>query len=56
MTHLIEHTKVGFCWWDVPTFLVLALVVGVFVYNSIKLNKKKSELEDQLEELEKSTI
>lgn len=56
MAHLIEHTKVGFCLWDIPALLVVLLVVGVFVYNSIKLNKKKSGLEDQLEELEKSTI
>ena len=47
MSYILEHTILGFCWWD----LVLA---GVAVYFFMKNRKRKEEekdLEDQLSDL-----
>lgn len=51
MSYILEHTVLGFCWWDIPGLIVL---IGVAVYFFIKNRKSKEEekdLEDQLSDL-----
>ncbi|MCQ2555209.1 MAG: hypothetical protein MJ171_06125 [Clostridia bacterium] len=50
MKYLIQHTVLGFCWWDL---LALVAVIGVIIYSWRKLKKVKDlkeELEDRLAE------
>lgn len=51
MSYILEHTMLGFCWWDIPALLIL---IGIAVYFVVKNHKRKEEekdLEDQLSEL-----
>ena len=51
MSYILEHTILGFCWWDIPALIVL---IGVAVYFFTKNRKRKEEekdLEDQLSDL-----
>lgn len=51
MSYILEHTILGFCWWDIPALLIL---IGIAVYFVVKNHKRKEEekdLEDQLSEL-----
>lgn len=46
MGYILERTALGFCWWDLPAFLIL---VGVCVYSYTNIRKMK-EQEKALEE------
>ena len=48
MSYLIEHTRFGFCWWDIPALIVLLIVIVVFVVKRHGQKKEEKELEDQL--------
>lgn len=51
MSYILEHTVLGFCWWDIPGLIVF---IGVAVYFFLKNRKSKEEekdLEDQLSDL-----
>ena len=41
MSYIFEHTRLGFCWWDLLALVILVIVVVAFA----------DELEDQLSEL-----
>lgn len=50
MTEYFANATLGFCWWDIPAFILLAAVV---VYSSIRLHnlkKKRKELEEEMEQ------
>ena len=32
MSYILEHTTLGFCWWDLPALIVLILVIVVFAW------------------------
>lgn len=51
MAYLLEHTKLGFCWWDLLTLLILLAVVIVYLVRRHNLKKEQKDLEDQLSDL-----
>lgn len=51
MAYVLEHTKLGFCWWDIPALLVLAAIVVIYLLRSHDLKKQQKEMEDQLADL-----
>lgn len=51
MAYLFEHTKLGFCWWDLLALLILLAVVIVYLVRRHNLKKEQKELEDQLADL-----
>lgn len=50
MSYIIEHTSLGFCWWDIPALIVLIVVIVVFVWKRHGMKKQEKELENQLAE------
>ena len=51
MLYVLEHSKIGFCWWDLVALLVVIVVIALYVVQKKKLNDRQSDLEDQLSEL-----
>ena len=51
MAYLLEHTKLGFCWWDLLALLILLAVVIVYLVRRHNLKKDQKDLEDQLSDL-----
>ena len=51
MAYLLEHTKLGFCWWDLFALLILLAVVIVYLVRRHNLKKEQKDLEDQLSDL-----
>ena len=51
MAYLLEHTKLGFCWWDLLALLILLSVVIVYLVRRHNLKKEQKDLEDQLSDL-----
>lgn len=51
MSYIFEHTRLGFCWWDLLALVILVIVVVAFVVKRSKLKDEQDELEDQLSEL-----
>ena len=51
MSYMFEHTRLGFCWWDLLALVILVIVVVAFAVKRSKLKDEQDELEDQLSEL-----
>ena len=51
MSYIFEHTRLGFCWWDLLAVVILVIVVVAFAVKRSKLKDEQGELEDQLSEL-----
>lgn len=51
MTHILEHTVLGFCWWDILALIVLIVVVAAFAWKHHDMKKQEKDLEDQISEL-----
>ena len=51
MSFIFEHTRLGFCWWDLLALVILVIVVVAFAVKRSKLKDEQDELEDQLSEL-----
>ena len=51
MAYLLEHTKLGSCWWDLLALLILLAVVIVYLVRRYNLKKEQKDLEDQLSDL-----
>ena len=51
MSYILEHTRLGFCWWDLLALVILVIVVVAFAVKRSKLKDEQDELEDQLSEL-----
>lgn len=51
MLYILEHTVLGFCWWDLPAAIVLIVVVAVSTWRRHDMKKQQRELEDQISEL-----
>lgn len=51
MSYIFEHTRLGFCWWDLLALVILVIVVVAFAVKRSKLKDEQGELEDQLSEL-----
>ena len=42
------HTKLGFCFWDIPALIVLIAIIAVFVVHVIRQKRRENEFEDEL--------
>ena len=51
MSYIFEHTRLGFCQWDLLALVILVIVVVVFAVKRSKLRDEQDELGDQLSEL-----
>lgn len=51
MSYIIEHTKLGFCWWDLLALIILIAVIVVFAVRRSNLRDEQKDLEDQLSDL-----
>ena len=51
MSYILEHTRLGFCWWDLLALIVLIVVIVVFAVRRSNLRDEQKELEDQLSDL-----
>ena len=54
MSYVLEHTVLGFCWWDLPAAIVLIVVAGVFIWKHHDMKKQERDLEEQISELHKN--
>lgn len=48
MENVVHHTTMGFCVWDIPAVIALALVIGICLVNAHRLRMRERELEDRL--------
>ena len=46
----VHHTLLGFCWWDLPAFIILVAIIVFLVVRHRRLKKREQELEDLIEE------
>ena len=51
MSYILEHTVLGFCWWDLPALILLIAVIVVFAWKHHDMKKQEKELEDQISEM-----
>lgn len=51
MSYVLGHTRLGFCWWDLPALIVLIAVIATFVVRHHNQKMDEKELEDSLSEL-----
>ncbi len=56
MSYVLEHTVLGFCWWDLPALIVLIVVAAAFVWKHHDMKKQEKDLEDQIAELRKGKV
>lgn len=52
MSYIFAHTKLWFCWWDLPAAIILIAIAVIFVVRRHKMKKQEKKLEDYLSELE----
>ena len=48
MSYILEHTRLGFCWWDLISLIILIVVAVIFVYKFMNMKKTQKDLEDQI--------
>ena len=48
MAYVLEHTTLGFCWWDLPVAIILIVVIVSFVWKHNDMKKQEKDLEDQI--------
>ena len=51
MSYILEHSVLGFCWWDIPAAVILVMVIAVSVWRHHDMKKQEKDLEDQISEL-----
>lgn len=51
MSYILDHTVLGFCWWDLLALIVLLVAIIVYVVKRHDMKKEEKELEDQISEL-----
>ena len=51
MSYILEHTRLGFCWWDLIALIILIVVAVIFIYKFLQMKKTQKDLEDQLADL-----
>ena len=40
------HTKLVFCFWDIPALIVLIAIIAIFVVHVIRQKRRENEFED----------
>lgn len=48
MAYILQHSTLGFCWWDLVALVALIVVIGFFVVNHRKQKERIKELEEQV--------
>lgn len=51
MSYILEHTRLGFCWWDLIALIILIAVAVIFIYKFLQMKKTQKDLEDQISEI-----
>ena len=51
MSYILEHTRLGVCWWDLIALIILIVVAVIFVYKFVNMKKTQKDLEDQISEI-----
>lgn len=51
MSYILEHTRLGFCWWDLIALIILIAVAVIFIYKFLSMKKTQKDLEDQISEI-----
>ena len=51
MSYILEHTRLGFCWWDLIALIILIVVAVIFAYKFMSMKKTQMDLEDQISEI-----
>ena len=51
MSYILEHTRLGFCWWDLIALIILIVVAVFFAYKFMSMKKSQKDLEDQISEI-----
>ena len=51
MSYILEHTRLGFCWWDLIALIILIVVAVIFVCKFMNIKKTQKDLEDQISEI-----
>ena len=51
MSYILEHTRLGFCWWDLIALIILIVVAVIFIYKFLSMKKTQKYLEDQISEI-----
>lgn len=51
MSYILEHTRLGFCWWVLIALIILIVVAVIFVYKFMNMKKTQKDLEDQISEI-----
>lgn len=51
MSYILEHTRLGFCWWDLIALIILIVVAVIFAYKFMSMKKAQKDLEDQISEI-----
>lgn len=51
MSYILEHTRLGFCWWDLIALIILIVVAVIFTYKFMSMKKTQKDLEDQISEI-----
>ena len=51
MSYVLEHTTLGFCWWDLPAAIILIVVIVAFAWKHHDMKKQEKDLEDRIAEL-----
>ena len=46
MSYILEHTVLGFCWWDLPAAIILIVVIAVVAWKHHDMKQQ-----DQISEL-----
>lgn len=41
MSYIFEHTRLGFCWWDLLALVILVIVVVAFAVKRSKLKTNR---------------
>lgn len=51
VAYIIEHSVLGFCWWDIPAAIVLIAVTAGAILKHHDMKKQEKDLEDRISEL-----
>lgn len=51
MAYVLEHTKLGFCGWDLIALIVLIVVIALFAWKYHDMKREQKDLEDRISEL-----
>lgn len=41
MAYILEHTRLGFCWWDLIALIVLIVVIAAFAWKYCEMKREQ---------------